>query len=135
MTSSILRRNTPRKKALAHLLVTNAATPSPLSMQEMMERAGYAPSTARARHVEIMRAVRQEPEVQDHLGRLVALRSKMLDRMEATVATADFRSVGMAFAILEKSIRVLEDKVPERRGLSLSDTEQEILDSILEENE
>lgn len=134
-TDLLTRRNTPRKKALAHLLVANIAAPSPLSMQELMERAGYSPSTARARHVEIIGAVRQEPEVQNYLERLQALRSKMLDRMEATLATADFRSVGVAFAILDKSIRLLEGTTTRQVALTLSSAEEEELDNILEENE
>jgi hypothetical protein len=130
-----VRRSTPKKRALAHLIVANTSSPSPLSMQEVMERAGYSPSTARARHAEIIGAVRQEPEVQDHLGRLIALRSKILDRIEVTVETADFRSLGGVLAVFEKNIHLLEGRATERFEHTLTSQEREELERILEENE
>ena len=113
----------------------NAGTPSPLSMQEMMLEAGYSPSTARSRHVEIIGAVRQEPEVQSHLERLRSLRSKILGQIEKKVESADFRSLVMCFAVLEKSLHLLEGKATVRVEYVLSDTEQEELNELLRANE
>lgn len=136
MTAALTkRRNTHRKQVLASLIVENAMSPSPLPAQEIMLQAGYSPSTARTRHSEIMGAVRQEPEVKTHLERLKRIRSKMLDRIEETIEKADFRSAAQGFAILNKSISLLEGKATVRVEHSLNQEEREELEAILIENE
>lgn len=131
MTVAQVRRHTPRKKRLASLLVANTG----VSMQDMMLQAGYSPSTARARYAEIMGAVREEPEVVSHLERLQNLRSKMLDRMEATIDEAPFNAVVVGLVVIEKSIRLAEGKAAQRVEASLSNAERQELDQILKGNE
>ncbi|MES2134875.1 MAG: hypothetical protein V4449_01370 [Patescibacteria group bacterium] len=101
----------------------------------MMLQVGYAPSTARSRHIEILSAVRQEPEIVSHLDRLKALRSKLLDRIEEEVGKADFRSAVGCFAILERSILLLEGKATTRIEHALSEEERQQLERILRQNE
>ena len=128
------RRRTPRKSRLVQVVLNNTAGSKPLSTQNMMLHAGYSLSTARARSAEIMESIFREPEVILHFDRLKRIRSKMLDRLEATIDTAPFNSVVVGFAVIERSIRLLEGKEPPATSYVLSDEEKEELDAIIKAN-
>lgn len=129
------RRESDRRKRLAHLISVNLGQKKPRPLYELCIEAGYSESTAKARVSELVAAAKDEPEVQNHLERLKRIRDKMLKRIEDQADRSSVGQLGFPLQVIEKSIALLENRPTDRIEHTLTDDEQEELDDILEENE
>ncbi len=119
---------TAKQKRLAKLISENVGSEHPLTMYEMMRRAGYTESTAR-KQIGIVDSDGLQVELKPVIDELIEHRRSILKRMRRTLGRAKYRDAVDGLDKVTKNIELLSGRATERI-YNLTDEERADVDRI-----
>lgn len=114
------------QKAIA-LFKTAIVKPEKINIKQILRDAGYAENTVE-QSMNIMEGLR--PHLDPVVQRMMTIRDKALDRMDATVERADFGDVARAADSLTKNIQLLSGRATQ--NIAINSEQRQRLDELME---
>lgn len=127
-----------KKRAIA-LFKANLTAEKPLTIQEILLRAGYSEETAR-QQTNILFGIRNEPEVKTLVQRMERIRDRLLDEIDRRigddkkVAILELGELRIGFGDFLKHIELLGGRPTDRVGVQIDEEHRKKLREILADN-
>ena len=119
---------TERQKKLVMLIWENMGKTPPLTMTEMMLRAGYSEETSREQS-SILEGVRDD--LKPLIIQLLELRQQAIERMRKTGSYIGYKNALEGLDKLTKNIQLLSGRPTERPQMTLDDETKAALDKLM----